>query len=589
MVSNKKRFLILLSASIFFLAILFEFVILCFTDNYMYAKDGVTIVRQIVPNVFRILTIWLTLSVFFHNRYFLLRKAQEIKNQSQKYIRKAGIIAVCLIIWTIVFCLFVKVIADFNRFYIIIGVASGITCISLYAYRKGYIKNIETLYLIVSTTLIVCLILVYPGVPYGGDSEIHLRSSLMMSQAYDENQWPVYASLVDGNEGKLCIADIIRLESISDEKVIHSYKRISAKLMQSPRDIGYLPYSVGLVIADAFNLKTHVAFRLAEIINGCFICLIFYLSIKQLKSRKLVLIMFAMLPYVVMVSSRFSYTPWVFAWLTYGSSCLIGFLQDSRELERKDLFTIYVAYLLGCLPKQPYFFIVLLPLLLIPKEKIGCYKRMNILLALGVAGILVFTLLFPIVLQGFGFYTDDRGGSDVNAKSQLIFILTHPLSYAKILFRHIYDILSAESFAYGRNGYTSLGTPMNVLMGRTVIFKEVISIAIFASLFLDNESNSDYQWAGRKNKIIILLVTIIGMCVLSTILYICYTPVGLNTINGVNPLYYITFMIPLFCIMTSNKFSVRINRRKMNTVFLSIVPVIMYVTICLKIIRVYQF
>ena len=35
MVSNKKSFLILLSASMLLLAILVEFVILCFTDNYI--------------------------------------------------------------------------------------------------------------------------------------------------------------------------------------------------------------------------------------------------------------------------------------------------------------------------------------------------------------------------------------------------------------------------------------------------------------------------------------------------------------------------------------------------------------------------
>ncbi len=58
MVSNKKSSLILSGTIALCISIGIESVILLFTDNMMYSQGGEQVVKQTVPNFFRILLLW---------------------------------------------------------------------------------------------------------------------------------------------------------------------------------------------------------------------------------------------------------------------------------------------------------------------------------------------------------------------------------------------------------------------------------------------------------------------------------------------------------------------------------------------------
>ena len=94
-------------------------------------------------------------------------------------------------------------------------------------------------------------------------------------------------------------------------------------------------------------------------------------------------------------------------------------------------------------------------------------------------------------------------------------------------------------------------------------------------LFSENINNS----LKLRDKLIIA-VGIIGIILLIwTALYLSFTPVGENYINGVQPRYFIPLLLPIFYIFKTDKIKNNISNRYFNLLVLTIPSIILSISL----------
>lgn len=554
--------------------------------DYLVSQDSPRIVKKMIPNPFRIILIFFVLAAMRMKKDVLKNCIVRLKDKAnERKMKSILVMAGAEMLWCFIFLSIASLITNLSRYHFRFAVLSGFALIAFVCYALKYIKKIESLWLVISFLFVFCCVVVYPVFPYGGDSEKHMERSLDVAQAYDENDFQHYCSIIEEDKG-ISIHEVDKNIELANDEGVHSQVSFKYKIFKNIRYISYIPYAAGLVFADALNLKAHYAFLISELINGWFCCLLYYFAIKKLESGKLVLVLFASLPYVLILLSRYSYTSWVIAWITFGSAGIIGILQSKREIGTKDLIPIYGSFLIGALPKAPYMFTVLLALL-IPKKRFGKKTyQINILMMASTVFILFMSLVLPIFTNARGaeIYSDIRGGENVNAIGQLFFILKEPLHYLKILIINLCSILSPKSFIFGIDGFASLGSTIG--KGHWVHIPIVIVLIFILVILTDKKSDFERCFPIYK-RLAVFGLTGMNMCVICSVLYMSYCEVGAETIAGVNPLYLITFMFPLFYCIGNGKIKPGLTWRKYNIICYGVWMFLMFWTIYTEVVAIY--
>ena len=327
------------------------------------------------------------------------------------------------------------------------------------------------------------------------------------------------------------------------------------------RDFGlysicYIPEAAGMILGRAINLPFTWILKLARFFNLLFYSSIVYLAIKKLKFGKVLVASLALIPTTIYMACCFSYDPWVTCLIVYGFCSFFGFLQDrDKKMTKQDMFFMLLAFVLGCIPKAIYF-IIMFPLFLIPKTSFNTKREYKeFMLWLLISGLfLASTFLFPMLINGAG-TGDIRGGSDVNSTEQIKFILTSPGSFISIMVRFLSEYL----FIGNSPGFTVLfGWLGSGFIGKQATFIVIIIVAI-----LDRE--------GIKSKnatmiIITMISFVLDVFFIATALYISYTPVGYNTVNGCQHRYLIPILFPLLYVIFPDKKYSKINKPLFNSV-----------------------
>lgn len=310
----------------------------------------------------------------------------------------------------------------------------------------------------------------------------------------------------------------------------------------------------------------------------------------------MIFICFISLPYILTTMSRYSYTSWVIIWISYGCAYTIGLMQENRTPAIVDLFKIYGSLIIGILPKQPYFFMLLFPVFMLSttgcsdelrKKKIRLDKRNNIF-ALFAILFLLFSLVYPIFQNpnGLEVYSDLRGGANVSATGQLKFILMNPVRYIQYLFKNMCILLQSDCFVYGRSGFTSIGSGMGV--GKMAVARDIIVFLFLWIIFSDRKERPDL-YLGRMRRFFVLLLTFAGIAILCTVLYMNYSEVGTEIFSGINPFYLLTFMFPFFYYMSNEHMKSDFDWRRYNTVCYGVWMTLLFSTIFLRVVNNYVF
>ena len=231
---------------------------------------------------------------------------------------------------------------------------------------------------------------------------------------------------------------------------------------------------------------------------------------------------------------------------------------NSSKLNNKHFVVLIVLSTICSLCKIVYIPIVLLSLL-IPNDKFKS-KRDKYFKVL-------FILLICIVLNiGWTLFASrylTALNPGVNSKEQVRFILSHPFEYIKIIFNTYKD-------SYIGLIYQAFGISLGVFSVYTYKIYPILSGIILLIICIFNRFKNILL--NKKEKIIYLLISFSIIILITTSLYVQWTPLKNSVVNGIQGRYFIPILIfaPLIMMNDKNKKNLNIDE-KMNRYYYSFI------------------
>ena len=300
--------------------------------------------------------------------------------------------------------------------------------------------------------------------------------------------------------------------------------------------ISYLPAAIGLVIGRGLGMHTMTALLLGRWSSLLCYSLILSYAVWLLRKRGYIIAAFiGLTPVAVFLAGNYSYDWWLTSLLILGYALLEQVEMNKNKQGIYQLFKILSVMFLAILPKAVYV-TMMVPMIVVFASK-GKKNKKSIFFAVAICIILASSFLIPLIVSKGAAYSDTRGGADVNSLEQIRFILTKPLQYTKILARFLWRYINSDN-SVAIFGYY-------ILFGTGKFWSVALILLVIGTLVDNNVYQSDEirkvnalrLWSG---------VGILGTLVLiSTALYVSFTPVMSTDILGVQARYIIPLLFPL--------------------------------------------
>ena len=307
-----------------------------------------------------------------------------------------------------------------------------------------------------------------------------------------------------------------------------------------PDRVGYIPLAAGQCLGEILGLPYTGVFLLGRIGGVVFYVGMLCLAMSRLRRGKTVLLALGLLPTNLFLAASYSYDIWVTAFLAVGFAEFFSLLQTpGRTLTPSDTARMVGCIAVGCLPKGIYCLLLLL-LLLLPREKFPHprARRRHCLTVIAAVGILLVYSAAPqlvdIILNDGG--GDLRGGSDVNTLAQMKNIRSRPVWYAGVLLRFLRGYLApANAFEY---------TSSMAYLGR-VDTAGWLLIPLLAAGLLDRGQGEAFALDGQPlPRLAGLAIAGVQICVIATVFYLVFTPVGSGSVAGCQSRYLMPLLFP---------------------------------------------
>ena len=532
-------------------------------DNICYAdkNSDQTLVKKIIFFiVVSIVMLWFILMLSQH--YCLLYSDIEKKiKESFKYKdnekKKLSLLIklCCVILVTLLLSVtIIKVISIFGKcrfnWKTVMLAVCVLTLVDILAFaRKLIVNRIEIVgFLIVLVIGIMFSVLepASPGVSW--DDETHYNRAVNLSHKFDK---------------KISVSDQILLNkfaSVALDKAFYDQKEQRAYMeylnmlengkyyIDAPGvsldlvSVSYIPSAVGMMIGRGIGLPFSVTYMLGKFANTLLFAVLVYFSMKKLRDGKIVILLIALIPTNIYLAANYSYDTWLTGWAMLGLSTFFGELQQKEnKIELKTVLLIYISMFLAVLPKMVYFPLIFICFFMPQvkfKSKVDYWKY-----KLGI--IMICLLPFIIVyMQNIAVKTDvadTRGGGEVSSTSQLDFIRGNIKRFLLILANFLRTYLNPfiEGNEYinqlSYNGYIPLGKSLTII------------IIIGACVSRNEKSEKIFPWWFKLGT----LAVYAGIGAMAAIsMYVMFTPVGSDVINGCQGRYIIPALFPVLYVLS---------------------------------------
>ncbi len=453
----------------------------------------------------------------------------------------------------------------FNPYRWMFIVAIYVTVFLFIALRKQIGTKPELLFLAVSLTVGTLYAFAMPiNTNLSYDDQIHFRRALGRSFVGDSQLTkaddmmigllqPVTFKLSEIEKQSALLKDQNKLSS-SNVPGKKSYLALY-------RDIGYLPSSILLFIGRLLNVSYSVMFVLGRWANLLVYSVVVYFGIRKLVTGKMILAIIALFPTSIFLATNYSYDYWVTCFTILGMAYFLSELQQpQKQITTKDSVIMMGALVLAFGPKAIYFPILLL-LFLISKTKFKSpshYRLFRVALSLSLLFVTA-SFILPVLLQGPGI-GDARGGTGVNPREQLRFILSSPLAYTNILLAFLKTYLSFDR----AEGY------MNFFAYLESAKHQLLLLVTFVITVVTDKAEEDGFTSGWKTKLPVFLVFFATVSLIATALYIQFTAVAYFTISGCQPRYLLPLLFPLLAVVGSGKIVNNMNKTSYNAMIFGI-------------------
>lgn len=420
--------------------------------------------------------------------------------------------------------------------------------------RRIVAEHIEYVFLIASVSLGLIMAIALPENLQSWDEHIHFNRAYMYSYndtvEYSKSAWmlkTLSVPVVDTLEDKYAV-----------QSLLDYYDSHGDTVKEVDKDSNFISYSGRAYILQAFSLwfarETGMRFSsgliMARMLNLFMYIIIMFLAIKHARHGKRILTLIGMLPTSIFIASSFSYDAYVTAFLTLGFVFIVNEFTDTEsKINWKRIAVAVIAICVGSFAKAVYvpllLFLCFLPNKKFENVKQGVLFKVSIII---VFLVMMSTFVLP-ALSNATSGTDsggDKRGGDTSVTRQLSSVVTHPVEYTELLVETV--VRTAPDYILGYQNKTFFA----YLKGDSgVWFYMCLIVMVFVAL--TEGTMERYLPLKRKEKIALAAVVACVICLIWTALYLDFTPVGLNKINGVQPRYYIPLLLPISILIENGR------------------------------------
>ncbi len=352
-------------------------------------------------------------------------------------------------------------------------------------------------------------------------------------------------------------ANLIDKESMKES--LNSIGEIAVEATNIEFSIAHVPAGVFMAVARLFGANFYVRFLCGEMASLIVYAVVCYFAVKKLKSGKMIVAAIALLPTNIFLASSYSYDYWVTAFSLLGVSYFISELeQPDKPISTKETIIMVGALMLAALPKLVYVILFVLPLFM-RKNNMSKQDKKRYYTILAIFFILTFIVFVTKSLSTISGSGDMRGGAEVSPKGQILYILSNPFEYAKTLIKFLTSYLSIEGMRHYISFFAYLG------YGR---LHRIFVIIFCVTALTDKEKGNKFKgsiWI----RVLAAALLIGGAAVMASALYVAFTPVGLEQINGCQPRYIIPLLAPVLLTIANPGLNLFKNKKIYNMVLLT--------------------
>lgn len=433
------------------------------------------------------------------------------------------------------------------------------------------------------------------------DEAIHYSRTLALSNCMDGRMSLADQTLITSNG---LTPDWYNMEILSQKQALFEQSwQTSGTTVVAGRNLEklwtatYIPSALGITLGRIFQLPHRYLFLLGGYCNLLVYVAAVFFGMRKLKSGKMIIAVVALLPTPLFLAVRYGYDIWLISFYLLGTCYWIGNMQSCEPIRKKDALIAWGAFFVGSFAKSVYF-PILAVLFLLPAQRMEdprwalSYRCMilasmvtlaagmvlgvmvlpfiwvasyglakgigwlgqkmsrktqiiiaSVVLLVGAAVILV--LVYRVVpgMLGIG---DLRGGA-VNAGQQLLRILENPLAYLKILG----EFLVTVYFSYSSSAGWISNVGSMAYLGTSSLRLLPVMLLVVVALTDKNEMDA-YPRAGLAKGMSLILI-VVTAAMIATTMYIDFTPLGYQTIQGCQPRYLLPFFSLFFMVIGSPK------------------------------------
>ncbi len=329
--------------------------------------------------------------------------------------------------------------------------------------------------------------------------------------------------------------------------------------------LGYMPMILSMAFSwllQADIAKMLVFCRLANLLTYT---LIIYLGIRKLKSGGYIASSIFLLPGTLFLACSCSYDPWLTAWFAYGIICIISVYQHpERKFEAWDLVKLLAVFFIACGPKLVYC-IMFIPLLFLRTDKFQSKRLARNFRIATVATVIAIALILVIpAVFLYDFHTDIRGGEFVSGRDQVMYILSHPFRYCFVLLRHMGWYTSLKNFV---DYAASFGFITGYAANPVAFWGSFSAIIVLYCILTDKSDDDLYDTRPMQSlRWLSLLTAFLQIIVVSTTMYIGFTDVGADYINGCQFRYLFPLLFSICFFIAPRGLRVRMNARLKSSI-----------------------
>lgn len=469
----------------------------------------------------------------------------------------------------------------------------------IYFYTLGFSTDKLHIYFAVICTLLgFMLIVAQPAATfYSWDDQIHFETTVNWFGGtihYSNGEYNLSNSNVTESAGRDSINSADEKQNqinYFNSDIDHNLTKTDLTFMPLDK-LSYFPMSIGYNLAKILQLPFTMCFQIGKIFNLLFYVLLMAYAIKISKIGKLLLTFLALLPTNIFLASEYSYDPAVIAGTTIFIVQIINLLLNkTTKFDFKTAIIMIASISYACFAKAIYAPLILL-FLLIPKDKFKSVKQSRLAkVGMSILMILLLSLAVFPSLNG-GSQSDARGG-DTSVSRQFSTIINHPLDYAKLLTNTAgkqfnYRLIGNDTlrnFSYMNPKIIPSSNQMDLVdKDRSNAYYLLLIILIF--LFLTDSKGNQLT---KKQRLVGIGVVLSIIILIWSALYLSFTPVGSDTINGVQNRYFIPLLFIFLLLIQPKNIHNKIPQKIYNSLPMVITTIITIIMLYCFILAPYSF